>query len=525
LYSPKQVRFRIRPWRLSSLPTTIEKSNTPHWIAWIVLLIISGAFFFYGLNAGELYRTESLRAIIAAEFLRTGDWIVPCLYGEPLFTKPPGSYAAIALASWPFGKVTEWSARLPAALAASILVGLFYSLFSRNLGRVAGFIAAATVPLSMMILDKATSAEIDMLQVTWVAAAICCFVRAIESTELPVTPSSCHPVVLWWLGAFLCVAGGFLTKWTAPAFFYCTVIPLLLWRGQLRILWSAPHLVALTVAAGACGLWVAAAISLEGWDSFSSTVKRQAFMHLSSTHQQRPYPWSDALVHPFRMFGAALPISLFALPALTPRFMRLWDYRGRFLLQLFHCWLWPNLLFWTLVPAHNARHSFPLYPAIVGFAAMTWTAWFTGKLVWRFARISPRTALIGMVAGWWIVKLGFVHYIVPDRLEGREPRAKGELVRALVPDGETLYLCRLKDEGIMFYYGRPVRRLPGVVHLPPTREPLYCILEDAEWRDAKIPHVVLAEFHDQQGAPIVLVRFSAIGDQESIADLSDAVTD
>ena len=83
------------------------------------LLIWCGSLFFYGLATGELYRTESLRAIVAQEFLRSGNWIVPTLYGEPLFTKPPGMYAAIALFSWPFGAVNEWTARLPSALAAT----------------------------------------------------------------------------------------------------------------------------------------------------------------------------------------------------------------------------------------------------------------------------------------------------------------------------------------------------------------------------------------------------------------------
>src|SRR5262245_17373263 len=69
------------------------------WTTALVLTLVCGFLFFYGLNAGELYRTESLRAIIGAEFLRSGNWIVPTLYGEPLLTKPPGMYAAIALLS------------------------------------------------------------------------------------------------------------------------------------------------------------------------------------------------------------------------------------------------------------------------------------------------------------------------------------------------------------------------------------------------------------------------------------------
>src|SRR4051812_45761077 len=90
-----------------------------------LLLAWCGLLFFYGIGAGELWRTESLRAIIAQEFLRSGNWVVPTLYGEPLFTKPPGMYALIALCSAPFGGVTEWTARLPSALAATLTVRLF----------------------------------------------------------------------------------------------------------------------------------------------------------------------------------------------------------------------------------------------------------------------------------------------------------------------------------------------------------------------------------------------------------------
>src|SRR6516225_2905284 len=171
--------------------------------------------FFYGLSAGELYRTENLRAIIAAEFLRSGDWIVPRLYDEPLFTKPPGMYAAIAAVSWPFGGVSEWTARLPSAIAATLTVFLFYWYFARQLGRSAGLIAATILPLSVMWLDKAPSAEIDMLQVMWVSVAILFFLRALEAQDketrrqgdkekgdlspcLLVSLSPCLPVWSWW---------------------------------------------------------------------------------------------------------------------------------------------------------------------------------------------------------------------------------------------------------------------------------------------------------------------------------------
>src|SRR5207253_5987248 len=129
---------------------------SPRW-CFVFLLGWCGFLFFYGLAGAELWRTESLRAIIAEGMLRSGNWIVPTLYGEPLFTKPPGMYVAIALCSLPFGRVTEWTARLPSALAATITVFLTYWFFARQLDRRAGMLAALLLPMSAFWLERSTS--------------------------------------------------------------------------------------------------------------------------------------------------------------------------------------------------------------------------------------------------------------------------------------------------------------------------------------------------------------------------------
>src|SRR5262249_3916443 len=323
-----------------------------------------------------------------------------------------------------------------------------------------------------------------MLQVAWVTAALVCFLRAVEEEEKrqgdketrrqggrETISSPCLLVRLWWLAALLCVAGGVLTKWTAPAFFYLTVIALLWCRGQLRLLWCRNHLVSAAVGAGLCLAWAGPAVALQRLEVFVPRVSRQALMHLSPGHHHRPYPWLETLVHPFRIWGASLPVSAFALPTLWPGFSRLWDERGRRLLQVLHCWTWPNLVFWSFVPAHGTRHSFPLFPGLAGLAAMVWVAWLTGQLPWRWPRFSPGKALVSLVALWLVVKLAFVHGVIPERNKNREPREKGHKMAALVPAGETLYVFHLKDEGIMFYYGRPVRRLPNMDNLPSSGEP------------------------------------------------------
>jgi 4-amino-4-deoxy-L-arabinose transferase-like glycosyltransferase len=483
------------------------------WHAVVLLCALSAFLFFYGLAVGELYRTESLRAIIGAEFLRSGNWIVPTLYGQPLFTKPPGMYAAIALVSWPFGGVSDWSARLPSALAATATVFLFYWCFGRQFGRQAGLIAAAILPASLMWLDKASAAEIDMLQAAWVSAAFVFFVRGLEAIE---TSSWAWA---WWPAALVCVAGGFLTKWTAPAFFYGTAIPLLWWRGRLRLLWGRHHLVSAALGAALCLAWITAAVSLTGWHEFYDTVSREAMQRLVPSHNHRPYPWVELLAHPLKLLAASLPWSVVAVFTFRPGFARRWDERGQRTLQALHCWLWPNLVFWTVIPEHAARHSFPIYPAVAGLAAMVWISWvneqrnkeLNGSLAFsvlrRFAS-RPGALLLGYLALWLVVKLVYVHAVIPARNQNREPRAKGELLAALVPEGDTLFLSRLKDEGIMFYYGRPVRRLESLTELPSSSEPVYCILDQSEWRTWKSerPTMLVQEMKDEQGAPIFLVR-------------------
>jgi 4-amino-4-deoxy-L-arabinose transferase-like glycosyltransferase len=494
---------------------------TSRWFPPVILALWCGFLFFYGINSGELYRTEALRAVIAQEGLRSGDWLVPTLYGQPLLTKPPGMYIAIVLASWPTGCVSETTARLPSALAATLTVLLFYWSFSRNLGRLAGLIAAAILPASVFWLDKAPSAEIDMLQVAWVTAALLFFLRALELDEdrsSILDPRSSS--FLWWLAALLCVAGGVLTKWTAPLFFYATVLPLLWWRGRLRLLFGWRHLLSAGLGASICigwAHWVAATV---GWDTLWTAVSREALQHLSPAHHQetilqmaenhhhRLGYWKDAVTFPFVVLAMMLPWSVFALLTLRRGFAENLDERGRRLWQALHCWAWPNLIIWSLLPDPSPRHAAPLLPGLAGLAALVWVRWLGPH---PFAESAPKKrgiAFVALLSAWLVAKVVFVEHVVPARLAERQPRAKGEAIAGLVPPGQTLHLFRLKDEGIMFYYGRPVRRWQSPEQLPSSTEPMYCMLAEAEWRQwpALGPAEPILHLYDEQGAPILLIR-------------------
>jgi hypothetical protein len=307
---------------------------------------------------------------------------------------------------------------------------------------------------------------------------------------------------LAWVLALSCVAGGTLTKWTAPAFFYLTVVPFLAWRGELARLIGWKHLVACGVAAGACLLWAFAVAERVGWEALGETLASEARHRLASRSRER-----DALsvaTYPLIVLAAHLPVSAFAFLTFRPSFWAGWDDRGRRLVQFLHCWTWPNLLFWSLVPNHNVRYALPLSAGLAGLGVM--------GLMGLMRPVGPMAARRHVVAGivsflccWLAVKVVFVEVVIPQRSAQRDPISPAMALRERVPPDEPLHVFRLKDEGVMFYYGRPVVRVREPRQLPAGA---FAVLIRQEWDDrAAFGHLQLVDcLRDQQGDPLILVR-------------------
>src|ERR1039457_6876359 len=127
-------------------------------------LLIAGfcAFlFFYGLGQFGLIGADEPRyAQVAREMLERHDWITPVLGGRPWLEKPPLYYWQAMLAYAIFG-VSDWAARLPAALDATLLVLAVYFFLRRfrpGLELDGALIAAS----SAGIVGYARAASMDM---------------------------------------------------------------------------------------------------------------------------------------------------------------------------------------------------------------------------------------------------------------------------------------------------------------------------------------------------------------------------
>jgi 4-amino-4-deoxy-L-arabinose transferase-like glycosyltransferase len=117
--------------------------------------------FFYGLNQiGLIGADEPRYAQVAREMLERHDWITPVLGGQPWLEKPPLYYWQAMMAYAIFG-VSDWAARLPAALDATFLVLVVY-FFLRRFRPGCEVDGALIVASSAGIIGYARAASMDM---------------------------------------------------------------------------------------------------------------------------------------------------------------------------------------------------------------------------------------------------------------------------------------------------------------------------------------------------------------------------
>ena len=89
---------------------------------WVVTGVFCAFFFFYGLAAfGVVGADEPRYAQIAREMLARHDWVSPTLHGRVWLEKPILYYWS-AMASYRLFGVSDWTARIPVALFATMMV-------------------------------------------------------------------------------------------------------------------------------------------------------------------------------------------------------------------------------------------------------------------------------------------------------------------------------------------------------------------------------------------------------------------
>ena len=106
------------------------------WQFW-VLAGLTAVIYFSRIADLPIRGEETRRAMVAAEILRSGDWIVPREQGAPFLSRPPVASWPIVWATWATGDLSLIAVRLPTILATLLTTLLVYGYSRQFLSRPA----------------------------------------------------------------------------------------------------------------------------------------------------------------------------------------------------------------------------------------------------------------------------------------------------------------------------------------------------------------------------------------------------
>ena len=317
-------------------------------------------YFFELDRCGLLSKDEPRYAAIGLEMARSGDFVMPVLWGRPWFEKPPLLYWMTAGAAR-LGIPGDLAPRLPVASLGAAFVAVFFAILAREFGWRVALFAAAILGTSAGWLAYSRIAVTDVPLAATFAAGMLLLMRPAVSS-----PRAVASGVLIGLAA--------LAKGLVPFVLLLPAIWFL--RREIRAL-----LLVIGVALAVAAPWYAAVTLRAGRAFFDEFIWKQHFARFVSDISQHVQPWW--YYAPVLLAGLAPWTPLIALVR------RRWfgDVRARFLLVWF---LW-GLVFFSVSRNKLPGYVLPLLPAAAVLLALALDA---APRAWAALTLGASAALI-----------------------------------------------------------------------------------------------------------------------------------
>lgn len=139
----------------------------------IVIAVAAVLLLPWGARTHFNTKGEPREAIVAVSMLQSGNYILPESYGHDIPYKPPMLAWCIAgVAKLTGGKVTEYSSRLPSAIAAIALVVMTFNWVARRREPVTAALTALVTLTAFEMMRNAAICRVDMLLTFFITGAI-----------------------------------------------------------------------------------------------------------------------------------------------------------------------------------------------------------------------------------------------------------------------------------------------------------------------------------------------------------------
>lgn len=207
----------------SLLPTKPQ-----HYVWPLAALCVITLFLFLG---DTLFNTrgEPREAVVALSMLKEGNWVLPINNGVDMAYKPPFFHWLVALCSLPIGHVTEYTARMPSAIAATVMVLAGFRFFQQRQGTAVAMLMAVVTLGSFEVHRAAVACRVDMV-------LTCMMVLSLYTLYIWVERGM-KGIPLW---GVLCLSAAFLSKGPVGMGLPCVVVAVFAWlrgHGFWRVTW------------------------------------------------------------------------------------------------------------------------------------------------------------------------------------------------------------------------------------------------------------------------------------------------
>lgn len=241
-----------------------ENDNRKIYGAMVLLMAVVLTLPWLGL--GHFYtRGEPREALVAVAMMEQGNYILPTFQEEFAF-KPPMLHWLVSLFSLPQGYVSEYTARMPSAIASIAMVFAFYLFYSRRTAPIKAFLASLVLITCFEVHRAAMTCRVDMVLMAFTVGALMALYKWTENGYRR-----------WPLAASLLASGAILTKGPIGAILPCfALVVYMLIRGGR---WKGIAVAALKFVALSAVLplsWYIAAY-LQGGDKFLQLVMEENF--------------------------------------------------------------------------------------------------------------------------------------------------------------------------------------------------------------------------------------------------------
>jgi 4-amino-4-deoxy-L-arabinose transferase-like glycosyltransferase len=419
----------------------------------LAVLLVWAVIYLPALGSIAIKGEEGRRILPAIGMLKTGNYVVPEVGGNPYFRKPPLVNWLVAASFRIFGVRNEWTARLPSAVAVLAVAIAFVTIACGSLGPRGSIIAALVWMTNIGMIEKGRLIEIEALYISLCGLAIIFWLSFFVQRKSP---------WLIWVPASLFLGLGLLAKGPIHLIFFYAIVFAVLWQmKEWRLLIHPAHFAGLAIMLGIFAAWAI------------------PFLH-STTTQVAAVKWSNQFTgrlqgidFKFLTWIQNIPRGLiYFLPwvLLFPfvRFSKFHDYAEQRLARALAWGIAVPFLAVNLVPGAVPRYSMPIIAPASWLLAMS----YTGNALqwpWRRTMTDERTwaKIVALFVGLGLVVGGLGYPLTAIILRDRQQVKKAAAaINALVPANETLYAVDPEYQPVFFYVTAPLEYVDRVQDLP-----------------------------------------------------------